>query len=93
VGLVEDLLNNPVLGMWDHVLIMFAEPPGKGKIGYVSKAICEFDYSSLAIVPRPDHESFDSLELNCTEEENDITLKTIRTLAWATLLNDHGIPG
>lgn len=43
--------------------------------------------ASSAVPSGPDYEPFDSPAFNCTEEENDAALKTIRRRAWTTLLN------
>lgn len=68
--------------MWDRVLIAFNELLGKTEVGYVEKANCKpLRVLFVAVI-----DSMSSV-FNCTEEESDAALKTIRRRAWTTLLN------
>ena len=63
--------------MWDQVLQAYRELHEKAEETYLTKAASELMTLSLLLL--------NSAGFNCTDEENDASLSTLRTRAWLAL--------
>lgn len=79
---VELLLAAAAPDMWDKVLTAFRETLGKAEIAYLTKAKSAFPdlgyiHGKGSCILPPG--------FNCTEQENDVALATLRKRAWLAL--------